>query len=155
MAVAEINADSPGEEIILGRGDVLEIRSGQTLALLDSSAGHQQINSIAVGELDGANSGLEIVVGQTWNDGARDYGQLLVLDPGQSWEGGRPDVESACLLLEGEAFFRWEGQAVHVSRRNPFQDEAYCLHAGPGAAFSGSDPGRQRRADARGRQVRL
>ncbi len=83
MAVAEIDEDSPGEEIILGRGDVLEIRSGQTLALLDSSTGHQQINSIAVGELDDANSGLEIVVGQTWTDGARDYGQLLVLAPGQ------------------------------------------------------------------------
>jgi 5-deoxy-glucuronate isomerase len=61
---------------------------------------------------------------------------LLVLEPGQGWESGRPDIEIACLLLEGEAIFHWEGQSVKAIRRNPFQDEAYCLHTGPGVPFS-------------------
>lgn len=61
---------------------------------------------------------------------------LLVLEPGQCYEGGRPGIETACLLLEGEVSFRWEAHAVHAGRRNPFVDEAYCLHTGPGTAFS-------------------
>ncbi len=84
VTVAEVDATSDGAELIIGRGDVLEIRSSQTYALLKSSAGHQQINSIAVGDVDETNDGPEIVVGQTWNDGTTDYGQLLVLDPDQA-----------------------------------------------------------------------
>ncbi len=61
---------------------------------------------------------------------------LLVLKPGQSWESGRPDIEIACLLLEGEAIFHWDGLSANAIRRSPFQDEAYCLHTGPGIPFS-------------------
>ena len=61
---------------------------------------------------------------------------LLVLEPGQSWQGGRPGIEVACLLLEGEVLFMWEGEEARASRRDPFRDEAYCLHTGPGQAFA-------------------
>ncbi len=61
---------------------------------------------------------------------------LLVLEPGQSWEGGRQGIETACLLLEGEVFFHWGEHTVHANRRNPFVDESYCLHTGPGTGFS-------------------
>ncbi|MDD4080872.1 MAG: 5-deoxy-glucuronate isomerase [Eubacteriales bacterium] len=61
---------------------------------------------------------------------------LLVLEPGQRWESGRPGVEVATLLLEGEVIFQWEGRDTKASRRNPFQDEAFCLHTGPGVPLS-------------------
>ncbi|NLG57489.1 MAG: 5-deoxy-glucuronate isomerase, partial [Clostridiales bacterium] len=61
---------------------------------------------------------------------------LLVLEPGQSWQGGQPGIEVACLLLEGEVLFMWEGEEARASRRDPFRDEAYCLHTGPGQAFA-------------------
>lgn len=42
VTVAEVDATSDGAELIIGRGDVLEIRSSQTYALLKSSAGHDR-----------------------------------------------------------------------------------------------------------------
>lgn len=53
---------------------------------------------------------------------------LLVLEAGESWTKPADGREAACLLLEGSVNFHWEGQSVSASRRDPFLDEAFCLH---------------------------
>lgn len=61
---------------------------------------------------------------------------LLVLKSGQKWESCRQNIEVACLLLEGKVLFKWGEHTCKAKRRNPFEDEAFCLHAGPGVSFS-------------------
>lgn len=60
---------------------------------------------------------------------------LLVLEEGETFHGGEAGKETVCLLLEGEVLFAWDGESQQASRRNPFLDEATCLHTGPGCSF--------------------
>ncbi len=60
---------------------------------------------------------------------------LLVMEEGYAYSGGLPGRETAVLLLEGRAEFRWNGEAALVSRKNPFMDEGFCLHLPGGTPF--------------------
>lgn len=53
---------------------------------------------------------------------------LLVLEEGQSWHVGQAGQETALLLLEGTAELFWENRHETISRKNPFVEEASCLH---------------------------
>lgn len=53
---------------------------------------------------------------------------LIVLDEGMEWEATLPEMECALLLLEGEAVFTWGQNTRNVARKDPFREEAYCLH---------------------------
>lgn len=53
---------------------------------------------------------------------------LIVLDAGMEWENLLPGMECALLLFEGQAEFAWGENKATVARKDPFREEAYCLH---------------------------
>ena len=60
---------------------------------------------------------------------------LLVLEEGQTYQGGQAGLEAAVLLLEGSAEFVWGGRTAAVSRKDPFHEEGSCLHLPEGIPF--------------------
>lgn len=60
---------------------------------------------------------------------------LLILKEGQIFAGQWPKKEAAFLLLEGRVLFSYDGKQVEASRKNPFLQEAWCLHLPENAAF--------------------
>lgn len=61
---------------------------------------------------------------------------LLVLEKGESWSKPKDHREAACLLFEGSVSFAWDNHTSQANRRDPFQDEAYCLHVNHDTAFT-------------------
>lgn len=61
---------------------------------------------------------------------------LLILEKGDRYTFDEPRKEVACLLLEGQVTFSWDDEAREAQRRDPFRDEAYCLHAGCGTPLT-------------------
>jgi 5-deoxy-glucuronate isomerase len=59
--------------------------------------------------------------------------RVFRLRAGQQLELGRPQEETAALLLSGSVRFDWDGRSEHAQRENVFCAGPYCLHLYAGA----------------------
>lgn len=60
---------------------------------------------------------------------------LLILEEGQVYQGLLAQREVAFLLLEGQVQFTFENEDHQAERKNPFLEEAWCLHLPRGCPF--------------------
>lgn len=71
-----------------------------------------------------------------------DYAHMMMdvrvykLEAGQKKTFKRPEEEMAVLLLSGNITCHWEGKEKEISRRNVFEDGAWCLHVCKGTEVS-------------------
>jgi len=61
---------------------------------------------------------------------------IQVMNAGETLNISDPEKETAVLLLEGKAVFRWEGQEAEAVRRSVFDENPVVLHVARGVGIS-------------------